>query len=218
MFVDYAIFQTCFLTTMSSLSGVLSLHDAFATEETFPSLNPHKLALGGVEDRRTRFPSYHQPLLYDGKKLVIQTPAVEISDLDYHQYSAGDAILIPVSPWLRQQFNIIDAFLRDAVTIPQNLRSKWPYVLNPDDHDYYKPICHLNPLYLIMSPTCCMTQEDDTTEIPMKTRPVLREGLYSLTLEFSHVYMGWHHYGCLYSVNFRVTRIHYKPNVKVSSI
>ena len=193
---------------MSSLSGILSVHDAFATEETFPSLNPHKLALGDVEERRIKsyFPSYYQPILYDGIKLVLQTPAVEISGLVYHHYSTGDAILIPVSSWLRQQFNIIDDFIRETVVIPPKLllkRRKRP--------SYYKPICRDDPLYLIMSPSCCMTQDDDMTDIPMKIRPALSEGLCSLTLTFEHVYIGLHHQGYLYSTNFRVTHIHFKP-------
>ena len=56
--------------------------------------------------------------------LVLQTPAVELPCLTCHQYSAGDVILVSVSPWLRQQFNIIDDFVRDAVMIPQDLLFK----------------------------------------------------------------------------------------------
>ena len=96
---------------MSSLSGILSLHDAFNTETTtFPSLNPHHLTLDIMKTRKKG--TYTQPILYDGIKLVLQTPAVSMSGLSYHKYPAGDAVHMTISPWLRQQFNIIDQFVR----------------------------------------------------------------------------------------------------------
>ena len=200
---------------MSSLSGILSVQDAF-TMETFPSLNSDKLGLGTVKqfDSKAYFPSYRQPILYDNVKLVLQTPAVEMPCLTYHHYSAGEAILVSVSKWLRQQFNIIDDFVRDAVTIPQDLLSKWPY------NSYaYKPICQDDLLYLIMSKTCSITQEtnDGLIELSPASRPPLSEGLYSLTLSFEHVYLGWHRYNCLYSCNFRITHIHFKPKTSDDS-
>ena len=194
---------------MASLSGILSLDDAFNMETTFSSLNPHKLELGDIEESRNKtfFPSYYQPILYGGVKLVLQTPAVDMSGLAYHTYLAGDAILIPISNWLRQQFNILDDFVRDTVVIPNALLEKWPY-----NNYSYKPICKDNPIYLIMNKSCCITQEtqDDTTELLALTHPPLSEGQYSLTLEFDHVYIGWHRHKCLYSINFRVSHIHFK--------
>ena len=194
---------------MSSLSGILSFDDAFNTD-AFPSLNPQKLELGTIERSRvnTYFPSYYQPILYDGIKLVLQTPAVEMPCLTYHRYSAGDAILVSVSKWLRQQFNIIDDFVRDNVVIPDALSSKMGY------RDYgYKPICKDDLLYLIMSKSCSISQDtkDSVIELSTAERPPLSEGLYSLTLTFEHVYLGWHRYDCLYSTNFRITHIHFKP-------
>ena len=201
---------------MSSLNGILSLHDAF-TMATFPSLNPDKLELGTVKNlnSKTYFPSYYQPILYDGVTLVLQTPAVEMPCLTYQHYSAGDAILVSVSNWLRQQFNIIDDFVRDAVTIPQDLLSKWPY------RSYsYKHICQDDLLYLIMSKSCSITQDTDDglIECSPASHPPLSEGLYSLTLSFEHVYIGWHRYNCLYSTNFRITHIHFKPKTLTPTI
>ena len=194
---------------MSSLSGILSLHDAFNTE-TWKSLNPNQLTLGDVKDKDlTRyFQSYTQPILYGGIKLMLQTPAVPILGLAYHHYSAGAAVRMTVSPWLRQQFNIIDAFVKDAVTIPTALLEKWgnrPYS--------YKPLCQDKDLFMIMSPTCRLTQdtEDGVVELSMNSYPALSEGWMSLTLDFDQVYISWHRSSCLYSVNYRVTHIHFKP-------
>ena len=194
---------------MSSLSGLVSLQDAF-TMETFPSLNPDHLELGPAKQRDSKayFPHYHQPIFYGGIPLVLQTPAVEMPGLTYRHYAAGEAILMAVSPWLRQQFNIIDAFVREAVTIPHDLLSKWPY------RSYsYKPICQDDLVYLILHKSCTITQDTDDGRIDCSpaSRPPLSEGLYSLTLSIDYVYLGWHRHNCLYSTHFRITHIHFQP-------
>ena len=123
--------------TMSSLSGILSLHDAFNTETcTLPSLNPRQLTLGDIKDKDLSryYQSYTQAILYGGIKLVLQTPAVPMLGLAYHHYSVGDAVRMTASAWLRQQFNIIDTFVKDE--FPTTLLKKW------DDRDYsYKSLC-----------------------------------------------------------------------------
>ena len=196
---------------MSSLSGILSLHDAFHTETmAFPSINPKQLELGAIEESsvKTYFRSYYQPILYGGMKLVLQAPSVEISSLTYHKYSAGDAVLMPISKWLRQQFNIIDDFVRDNVTIPDKLLAKWPY-----NNFSYKRIFEGDSIYLIMDKSCRITQDTDDgiIELSSAARPQLNEGYCSITIEFPHVYIGWHHNHHLYSTNFRITHVHFKP-------
>ena len=85
---------------MSSLSGIITLHEAMNTNErTIPSLNPQQLELGKLEESnsKTYFPSYYQPISYGGLKLVIQTPAIEMASLVYRRYPVGDAVLFPIS-------------------------------------------------------------------------------------------------------------------------
>ena len=195
---------------MSSLSGLLSLNDALNTESpSFPSLNPQKLELGPMEESHVRhsLPSYYQPILYDGNKLVLQTPAVHMSCLTYKHYSAGEAIYVPISPWLRQQFDIIDDYVRDHVTIPDDILAKWPY-----GNHRFKAIWESHHLNLIMNESCCITQDtkDGVIELSTTSRPTLGEGVYSLTLEFPHVYIGWHDNDVVYSVNYRVNHIHFR--------
>ena len=98
--------------------------------------------------------------------------------------------------------------MRDAVTITQALLFGW------FDRDYfYKPIFKGDTIYLIMNTSCRIIQETEegVVELSSTSRPSLSEGLYSLTLEFDHVYIGGHYNGYLYSVNFRVSHIHFKP-------
>ena len=196
---------------MSSLSGLLSLNDTFNTESmSFASLNPQKVELGLTEESHVRhsLPSYYQPILYEGIKLVLQTPAVHMSCLTYKHYSAGEAIYVPISPWLRQQFDIIDDYVRDHVIIPDALLAKWPY----GDHRF-KAIWESHHLYLIINESCYITQDtkDGVIELPTTSQPTLGEGVYSLTLEFPHVYIGWHDNDAVYSVNYRVSHIHFRP-------
>ena len=196
---------------MSSFSGILSLDDVFNGEaKTLPSLNPQKLELGTIEQKqlKTYVPTYYQPIFYSGEKLILQTPAVHMLRLSYHTYSVGDAILVPISKWLRQQFRIIDSFLCDAVVVPDPLLAKCPNQINP-----YKSIQHGEKIYLIMKDTCFITQEteDGIVRLPALSLPPMSEGLYSFTIEFTHVYFGRHNYNALYSVNYRITDIHFKP-------
>ena len=191
---------------------IILLHDAMNVNEgTMPSLVPQQLEFGKLETSNSKsyFPSYDQPILYGGLKLVIQTPAIKMDSLVYHRYPVGDAVLLPISKWLRQQFNIIDKFVQDSVVIPQDLLSKWPY------HAYsYKPILEDDNMFLIMKESYVITQEteNDIIDLSSDCYPTLGEGIYSFAIEFDKVHIGWHNRGRLYSINYRVTHIHYKPS------
>ena len=89
---------------MSSFSGIITLYeDMNVNERTLPSLNPQQLEFGKVKtsNSNTYFPSYYQPISYGGIKLFIQTPAIEMASLVYRRYPVGDAVLFPISKWLR---------------------------------------------------------------------------------------------------------------------
>ena len=194
---------------MASLSGIISLQEAMNGDTlSIPSINRQQLELGPIVEYTPRHKCHYQPISYGGQKLRIQTPAVKMTSLIYHTYSCGDAILISISKWLRQQFNILDEFVRTTFTIPKKLKCEF---LNTDH--LYKPIQDGENIYLIMDETCTMTQdtEDGIVEITPKSRPSFGEGHYSLAIEFSHVYIGYHYLGHLYSVNYRVKHVHFKP-------
>lgn len=200
---------------MVSLSGIISLQEAMNADTiALPSLNRQQLQLGNIEESETCRKSYYQPILYDGQKLRIQTPAVHMASLTYNKYSSGVAVLISISTWLRQQFKILDEFVRDNVIVPETLKSDIVF-----GQRLYKSIQHGENIYLILDKSCTMTQEseDGIIDLTPQSQPSLGEGYYSFAIEFQHVYFGYHYYGYLYSINYRIKHIHFKPSKHSSS-
>ena len=166
---------------------------------TIPSLNPQHLELGIKEQKLGM--RYHQPIRYHDQILRIQTPAVYMSSLSYNTYSCGVAVLINMSSWLRQQFNILDDFVRDSIALPYK-----------SDH-FYKPLQSGQHIYLILDEACVFTQETDKhkMEVYHQSRPRFGKGHYSFTIEFTHVYYGHHLFGYTCSLNYRIKHVHFKP-------
>ena len=186
------------------MSGLLSLHEAMnANLQTFPSLNPQHLELGVIEQKLGQ--RYYQSILYRGQTLRLQTPAVHLTSLTYDYYYSGVAILIPISNWVRQQFDILDDFVRDKAVVPDTL-------ITNTDH-MYKPLQSGKEIYLLLDDACTITRETNDDIIDLITPPLLEEGSYSFAIDFSHVYYGYHMHGYKYSLNYRIKHIHFKPDV-----
>ena len=113
-----------------NMSGILSLSEAMNADlKTFPSLNRQHLTLGAIEQKIGK--RYYQSILYGGQTLRLQTPAVHMASLTYDRYYSGVAVLISMSKWLRQQFDILDDFVRDTAVIPDALNSKTDHMYKP---------------------------------------------------------------------------------------
>ena len=180
------------------MSGILTLSEAMNADlATIPSLNPQHLELGV---RQQNFGlRYHQPIHYHGQTLRIQTPAVSMTGLEYNRYACGVAVLITISPWLRQQFDILDDFVRKNLSLAS--------------HSFYKPLQCGQHIYLILDDTCAITQETDKhkMEVCHRSRPRFGKGHYSFAIEFTHVYHGQHLFGYTCSLNYRIKHVHFKP-------
>ena len=159
---------------------------------TVPSLNRQHLELGTMEAKAGQ--RYYQPIRYHGQTLRLQTPAVFMSSLIYDTYTSGQAVLVKTSPWLRQQLDILDDFVRETVVIPEALK--------PETRQPYKPIQQGKSIYLILDEACTMTTESG---VPTG------KGFYSFAIEFTHVYFGFHYHGYQCSVNYCIKHIHFKP-------
>ena len=118
-------------------------------------------------------------------------------------------MLVPIAPWVREQLNIIEAFVRDHVMIPNELLSNWPY----QGESLYKPMHDGRNMFMPVGLKCVYTTDlgCNTTSFPTYRRPQFGAGRYIFTFEVPHVYIGPHKSGHLYSLNFRVSRIHYEP-------
>ena len=195
------------------LNGTLFFQETMEALTT-NSINPEQLKLEPVKERIPRnpvsdqLPRYEQPILYGGCKLSITTPAMEMSSLTQKTYAFGDCVVIPVSTWFRAQLDILETFVARSVNVPEQLLLQWSHNMN----HYYKPIYDGKYLSLSLSKWCRFTQNvnGQTIALPSFPRPNLGMGRYSITLDVPHVYIGPHKSGHLYSINFRVSHIHYE--------
>ena len=186
-----------------------------ASSTTTHNMNLDQLALGPIKERIPKnpvsdnLPRYEQEILYDGRKLSIQIPPVELYSIVYKNFIFGDSVVIPVSPWLRSMFNLLDTFVSNAVTVPQQLLLQAPQLVHP----CYKPIYNGSYISIALSKWCRFTQTVNgcTTSVPSNPLPTLGMGRYSFTLDVCHVYMGPHKSGHLYSINFRIAHVHFEP-------
>ena len=179
------------------------------------SLNSKELQLGTMEQYIPKtpvsdnLPRYHQTISYGGSKLAIQVPANELYALIYSSKSMyGDAVLVPLSNWLKHQFNIIDTFVEGNVRLPNELTLQW----SANVAGYYKPIYSGQNIFISMSKYCRFTQDVNGTliDLPSQPRPNFGRGSYTFTIEVPSVYIGPHKSGHLYTTNLRVTRIHFQ--------
>ena len=188
------------------MSGLLSLQEAMNADlMTFPSLNPHHLELGGIEYMLSH--CAFQGITYQGESLLLQTPAIHMSSLKYDRIDSQSVALISVSPWLRQQFDILEDLVRETIANPNN--SAWRR------DRVYKPLPSGNEIYIILTNPFRVTQETNNGIINKPRFQDLGEGTYSFVIDFSHVYFADHndgsgHYCSLY---YRLKHIHFKPDV-----
>ena len=210
---------------MSSLPGILTLQDAMNSADivTTTSLDRQQLELGALDEYKPKvqlsdnYPRYHQAISYGGMKLNIQVPATKLPSLIYGESRLGASVLVPISNWMQQQLEIINMFIRDNVLIPADLLKQWPYKAEC----FYKPIFDGMNMYIVLGKFCRYTQsigKDLIVDIPCNPRPTFGPGRYSFTVELPHVYIGPHKGGFLYSVNFRIIRIHYEPDESKSIV
>ena len=214
--------QNCFLLFQESMSG----EPMNGNTLNIPSIKPQDLQLGQVEHYQPKtpvsdmLPRYKQSVSYKGCKVCIQVPASELHALIYSSKSMyGDAVLVPVSQWLRHQIDVINKFVEDNVRVPNDLTLNWAASVT----SYYKPIYNGNNIFIPMSKYCRFTQDvnGNLIDLPSQPRPNFGRGRYQFTIEVPDVYMGPHKSGHLYTTNLRVTRIHFQsvaPNAPLTLV
>lgn len=204
---------------MSSLPGLLSLQEAMSISVESPaiaSIDSSKLHLGDKREvnnlTQQAFVRYYQDIDYDGAKLILQTPAVKLSGLKYHQSKYSQAIVVPVGNWLRQQFNILDDFAVSHVELPNELVQAWPFKLAV----LYKHFYEGNYMCINVGKYCAFTEgltDYNFEQIKTPPLPVFGCGSYSFTIEIPSIYVGPHKTGALYSFVSRIVRVHYQPDI-----
>ena len=209
---------------MQALKGILSLQDAMTAQyKTVPSLNPALLQLGAVEKmakpNEHTSPRYQQSLLYGGASMTLQTPAVTLPELTYHQeWKNCDALLIPLTSWLRQQLTILNDFVRVNVQLPWEFQDS-----NVPIESLFKPAYDGKSIFIMMSYKCSTSVKVNGVlcqGAPTQRRPQFGYGRYSFSIDIPSVYIAHHKNGQAYSITMRITHIHFEaespPHVVMS--
>ena len=200
---------------MQTLSDIYSLQVMTNMNvQTLASLNPTRLHLfPASKSEKVRpaapnepeYPRYYQNIEYDGTKLILQSPLVEMSTLDVRPNMIGNAALIPVTGWLRQQLTLIEQFVHQHVQIPKDLLQAWPH----KRLDYYTSLFEGTSMFITLSKFCQFTRgiSPDNCQV-VDSIYSFGKGMYSFRIEIPNVYIGPHKGGELFALNLRVIGIY----------
>ena len=151
---------------------------------------------------------FNQNLTYNGKHLVLRTDFIPSADVKFSETQRGKRLLIPVSPWLRKQLDIIEEYVTSHMTIPVEIAHPWQPRHAQDS--IYKKIWSGDTLCISVSNWCRFYRQDP--DYLSEIRPnELGDGSYSLCIAIPGVYYGYHNDNKLASLTLRVQDFLYKP-------
>ena len=180
------------------------------------ALEEEKLSLGPqVESTKVLNPtndyrSYTQQILYDGRPLVIRTEPISSAMIKLDENKYGKFAIIPVSQWLRQQFNTIEQFLLTNVRIPDTLGERWRG-RNEDDSPY-KKIWTGNTIYFPVS-NWCKYYKQETDYLSEIVPTDIGEGTLELCIKVANVFLAQLKDNKLAAVTMRIEDMLYKPSL-----
>lgn len=201
--------------------------NAATMTETVPSLNSDEIQLKDatpgnkvipVLPDQPAYPRYNQRIEYNGSRLILQTPPMLMDGLECRPSCVGGySLLIPISLWTRQQFDIIEEYIRKTVKVPSDLLQMWP----DKRLDYYKSLYRGNNMYINLGRFYKVTKAKTLSiveSVPSQPLPDFGKGLYSFQIEIPQVYIGPHKDGHLFSINMRIVRMHFQECDSINSI
>ena len=154
---------------------------------------------------------YRQYVRYCNTRLQLLTPSFQCEGLKLKGEESDYAVLLPVTPWLREQLDIIEKFVQENANVPD---------MPLDSKCVYKPLWRGNMMYVRVSNWCNVLLQNPTTNsyesVDIKTP--FKSGSYTVTIDVSHVYIGPHKNGEHYSLNIRASQIVYLPTTPPSVI
>lgn len=143
-------------------------------------------------------PFYRQFIRYQNGKLQLLSPMFQSLGLrSVENGSNAYSVMIPVDPWLRQQFATAEAFVQQQVN---------------DESQIYKPLWKGDMMYVRVAKWCqIFRQTPDTNQYEAIDRNSFGQGSYAVTIEVPYIYIGEHKNGEHYSLCLRVIQIVYSP-------
>ena len=165
---------------------------------------PHEVTkVMSPTDRR-----FKQILKYDGRRLLLNTGPIPSSNIKFCSNDYGKCVLIPISPWLRQQLNTIEDYITTHIQIP----SCFSWQPRDDNDSPYKKIWNGESVYIAMSNWCKYFRQD--TDYLTEIQPSeLGDGHYEACITIEGVYLGPHKDNKLASITMRVQQLLFKPAV-----
>ena len=149
---------------------------------------------------------YKQDLKYEHRRLVLNTGPIPCTELTIADNSFGKYMKLPVSKWLRKQFDTVEEYVTLNISLPQLL--KWQA---RDEKDTpYKAIWDGDSIMISVSKWCKVLQSEkgELTEIDASQ---IANGTCEVFIPVEGIYFGPHKDNKLASISLRVQQIIYKP-------
>lgn len=157
----------------------------------------------------TGYRTYRQYVLHNEHKLILQSPTFQQNGLIFRENKGQRAIIVPIDPWLRSQFNVLENFIKEKVTIPDE-------VLQVVGEAKYKPLWDRERMCISVSQWCAYFRDNGDgafEQIPANSH--FGDGTYNVSVEVPYVYIGPHKDGYSFSLTLRIVQVVYKPTLRL---
>ena len=150
---------------------------------------------------------YRQSISYQDGALRLMVVDVTVDDLPRRDFDKSVSFSIPVTLWLRRQFNIIEQFVKDNVDL-----ASLPSCSSNKDF-VYKPLWHGHSMYVSVSPACTFHRFNSPPgELqPVDMSLIHGRGKYSFTIALPYIYIGPHKKGEDYSLSLELVQVIFTP-------
>ena len=169
----------------------------FAFSSNTMNLTLNDDAKNEVGDKTKRY------LRQNGKRLII-TLTINCREHGLVFYRNGNmkSITVPLNPAIIATLTEVEHFIKASV---------------PDEK--YKPLCLSETMFVNVSKWCKYELVNaDVTRQPLPENVIFGEGLYTLDLHVSHLYVGPHRNGETSSLSLFVSKIAYEPQSNLYEI
>ena len=165
--------------------------------------SPMNLQLGEVVKDQVRGTFKSLLKCHDGQRVLIKVPNFySDTPLQIHVNQHTTATVIPMDPVTLSRLQEIDNFVQKVVTTGT-----------------YKPLWKGDRMIVNFSRWCKYEKVlPDGTRVPMPEATVLGKGMYSITINASHVYFGHHKGGETHSVGLHISELLYEPEQNLNDI
>ena len=199
--------QMFYFQSSTSQETVINMEDALTTEamNLQPSYEITKVLNPSPEERK-----FKQELFYRNNRLVLRTEPIPSEKFKVVENQYGTYVSLPVSSWLRQQFDTIEEYVTLNMIIHPVLADGWKA---RDEKDTpYKRIWDGDNVFIPLSNWCSYLRQDEDYLSEIKKNE-MGEGTYEVAISVSGIFFGQHKDNKLASLTMRIQSILFKPKM-----